>query len=136
MSFVLDASATVGWAFSDEVFKASLPALTHVQMSHAIAPVLWQFEVASALHKTLKDGRLSHDQADSLLALLSTLDIRLPPNLPGFARLLDLAKQFKLSSYDAAYLDLALELRVPIATLDQDLADAARSAGVVCLLGI
>jgi predicted nucleic acid-binding protein len=107
-----------------------------VQMSHAIAPVLWQFEVASALHKTLKDGRLSQLQADSFLALLSTLDIRLAPSPPGFARLPDLAKQFKLSIYDAAYLDLALVLLVPIATLDQDLADAARTAGVVCLLGI
>ncbi len=43
---------------------------------------------------------------------------------------LHLARRHGLSSYDASYLELALRTGVPLATLDTDLARAARKAGV------
>jgi predicted nucleic acid-binding protein len=43
---------------------------------------------------------------------------------------LQLARRYKLSSYDASYLELALRLGMPLATLDQDLLKAAKKAGV------
>jgi predicted nucleic acid-binding protein len=44
--------------------------------------------------------------------------------------LLSLALRFQLTSYDAAYLELALRLQLPIATRDDALAEAAWAAGV------
>jgi len=46
---------------------------------------------------------------------------------------LDLARQFRLSAYDAAYLELALREQLPLATLDDALQNAAREAGVALI---
>jgi predicted nucleic acid-binding protein len=45
----------------------------------------------------------------------------------------DLARSERLTAYDAAYLELALRLGLPLATLDRDLAVAARRRGVTVL---
>lgn len=136
MSLVLDASVAVAWAFSSDVFDLALPALTYIQSGHAIAPTLWQFEVASALRKAGKDGRLSRQQSASFLSDLHTLDIRVSPVLPRIARLMEVAEEFNISTYDAAYLELALQLSLPLATLDANLASAARKAGIGCFLAV
>ena len=43
---------------------------------------------------------------------------------------LQLARRYKLSAYDASYLELALRCSLPLATLDVDLLGAAKKAGV------
>ena len=43
---------------------------------------------------------------------------------------LQLARRYRLSSYDASYLELALRMALPLATLDADLHRAASKAGV------
>ena len=48
----------------------------------------------------------------------------------ALASTLDLARRYHLSAYDASYLELALRAGLPLATLDADLAKAARKAGV------
>jgi predicted nucleic acid-binding protein len=136
MSFVLDASAAVAWAFSDEKSKAATLALIEVQRTFAIVPALWPFEMASALRKAVKEGRLTPFQRAEFLADLNTLDIRVERDVPTVDRLLGLAEQFNLSIYDAAYLDLALTTHLPLATLDGDLAIATRSAGVSLILAL
>jgi predicted nucleic acid-binding protein len=50
--------------------------------------------------------------------------------LPFAADVLALARQHALSAYDAAYLELALRLSLPLATLDRRLQAAATAAGV------
>ena len=130
MSFVLDASTAVAWAFADEDFAAAQPALRQVQSSFAIAPVLLHFEIASALRKANREGRLSSKEIAWYIADLNTLDIRLQSQLPALSHLLNLSQEFNLSIYDAAYLDLAQQSSLPLATLDQDLSKAAKRAGV------
>lgn len=46
---------------------------------------------------------------------------------------LNLARRYKLSAYDAAYLELALRTGISLVTLDADLAKAATAAGVPIL---
>lgn len=43
---------------------------------------------------------------------------------------LQLARRYKLSAYDASYLELALRKGMPLATLDEDLHKAAKKVGV------
>ena len=136
MSFVLDASAAFAWAFADKAFASVLPALDSVQRTFAEAPVLWQFEVASAIRKATRESRISGQQTESFLALISTLDIRTQHDPPSIKRLVALASSYNISTYDATYLDLAIRLRLPLAPLDQDLAEAARMAGVEILLKV
>jgi len=42
---------------------------------------------------------------------------------------LDIARNERLTTYDAAYLELAIRRRIPLLTLDQELAAAARRRG-------
>ena len=134
MSFVLDASAAFAWAFSDKVFASALPALDAIQRTFAEAPVLWHFEVASALRKASRESRISDGQVSSFLALIGRLDIRTHHDPPSMDRLLSLAKLYNITTYDAAYIELALRLGLPLATLDNDMAKAAYQAGITMFL--
>ncbi len=136
MSFILDASTALAWAFADESFAAAQPALQQVQSSFAIAPVLLHFGIASALRKANREERLSSTEIAWYLADLNTLDIRLQAQLPTLSHLLALSQRVKLSTYDTAYLDLALTSSLPLATLDQDLSRAAKRAGISLVLSI
>jgi len=120
--------------FADKAFANSIPALDAVQTTFAAVPALWQFEIASALRKAMRDGRMSTMQMTSFMALVSTLDIRVHHTTPTIERLLLLAGRHNISTYDAAYLDLAMQLGLPLATLDRDLAGAAELAGVPNLI--
>lgn len=134
MSFVLDASAAVAWALADDSFSLALPALNAAQQTYAVAPVLWHFEVSSSLKKALADGRLASSGFTAFLFDLSTLDIRLEFDPPSMRRLLEVADRYRLSVYDASYLELAIRTAQPLATLDRDLAKAAHQAGVKLFL--
>lgn len=72
-------------------------------------------------------------EADSqrFIALLGRLNIETDQATAAHALgdTLNLARRYKLSAYDAAYLELALRRGVPLATLDADLAKAATTAG-------
>ena len=48
---------------------------------------------------------------------------------------MSLAREHGLTAYDAAYLELAMRLGLPLATGDRDLKSAAARAGVVLLGG-
>ena len=51
----------------------------------------------------------------------------------AFGKVLDLAREERLTAYDAAYLELAMRLGVPLASKDADLCDAAQRLGVSVL---
>ena len=134
MSFVLDASVAVAWAFADASFLQTKPALDQVQRSFARSPVHLDIEIANALRKATREGRIFHAERVRFHAFYSSLDVRPEPYPPRILTLLSLADQFSLSAYDAAYLDLAIRLSIPLATLDDNVAKAARKAGVPLLI--
>jgi len=51
-------------------------------------------------------------------------------------QILPLARTYKLSAYDAAYLELAIREGLPLATLDDDLRRAASAAGVALVAAV
>ncbi|MBJ7414832.1 MAG: type II toxin-antitoxin system VapC family toxin [Niveispirillum sp.] len=77
-------------------------------------------------------GRLSIDSSAEFLALLRDLDIEVDQS-PDQAAILSLVRQHRLTAYDAAYLELAVRERLPLATFDRELAKAAQQAGVAVL---
>ncbi|MCO5176939.1 MAG: type II toxin-antitoxin system VapC family toxin [Thermomicrobiales bacterium] len=135
MTFVLDASTTLAWAFVDEDSETSRVALDRLQEATAVVPVIWLIEVANALLVAERRGRLTADQSARFVEFISGLPIEV--DTVGletvFDRALPLARVLGLSVYDAMYLDLARRDRVPLVTLDRRLADAARRMGVPLL---
>jgi predicted nucleic acid-binding protein len=96
----------------------------------AIAPSFWPHEVLNALLMGEKRKRISKDLVRSFLDDLATLPIVLEqfPARVVFDRIQHLSREHGLTAYDAAYLDLALDSRLPLATLDEDLMRAAKKA--------
>ncbi len=126
-AFVLDASIALAWCFADEAHEPALRVLDRLQESEALVPSLWLLEVGNALLGAERRGRLTQAESTRFLELLRRLPIRVeePPAARMWNDLLNLARLYRLSTYDAAYLDLAMRLALPLATLDEALREAA-----------
>ena len=126
MPFVLDASAAVCWAFRDEEHPHAAAALTRIRTDQAVVPSLWWFEVRNILVVNERRKRIAESETTRFLRDLARLPIRVD-RFPDEAGVLRLARTHRLSVYDASYLELALREAIPLATLDAELAAAARA---------
>lgn len=135
MSLVIDSSMTLAWYFEDEKTDASLAILRRVVEAGAIVPALWRLEVASGLQVAVRRRRITIEYRDSSLSDLRALVIAVDPQTDrhAWAATLELSDRYRLTPYDAAYLELALRRNLPLATLDAELLAAAQGAGVTVL---
>lgn len=130
--FVLDSSVSIGWYFTDENNPYALAVLRRLKHTCAIVPLLWRLETTNVLVTAERRGRITRAKSMELADNLSDLAIidDTESVSQGLKAVLNLARDHGLTTYDAAYLELALRLRLPIATLDKDLTKAAEKAGV------
>jgi predicted nucleic acid-binding protein len=128
----MDASVVLAWCFPDEDSALAQRVAEMFKQGHtAMAPAFWPHEVLNALLAGEKHKRISAALAQSFLNDLGALPIELEqfPATTVFDRIRALGRQYGLTAYDAAYLDLSLNSGVPLATLDEDLSRACRKAG-------
>jgi predicted nucleic acid-binding protein len=132
VSLVIDSSMTLAWYFEDEQTAASLAVLNQVADVGAIVPALWQLEVLNGLQVAVRRGRIDIAYRDASLVDLRSLVITIDrgTNRHAWSATLRLFDRFGLTSYDAAYLELALRRRLPLATLDAELVRAAHASRV------
>lgn len=134
VGFVPDASVCLTWCFEDEATAWTDALLERLKAGEeALVPAHWPMEVANALLMAVRHGRLSEEKAERFLEDLRSLPIRIDPESTGhaFSRTLALARQHKLTAYDAAYLEVAVRSDLPLATLDDELRKAALAEGVL-----
>lgn len=132
MPFVIDASVTTCWAFSDEDHPVADTALERLRTDEAMTPALWWFEVRNILVVNERRKRLTEADSAAFLRDLARLRVLLD-RTPQENEVLRLARTHRLSVYDAAYLELAQRNGIVLATLDADLIRAARAEGVSLL---
>jgi predicted nucleic acid-binding protein len=134
-AFVLDASIALAWCFADEATPATDALLDRLADREAIAPALWRIEVANALAMAERRGRLSVAGLTRSVDLLRRLAVAIDPegSERAFRELLELARSERLIVYDAAYLELALRLGLPLASKDIKLRKAAARLGLAVL---
>jgi len=117
-------------AYADRVLNQ-----LETQRNLAFVPILWRYEVSSVLARAQIKGDFPAQKAADFLKSLAALDIRVDEE--GAGRVLTdvhaLALKYRLTSYDATYLELALRRNLPLATLDDELRTAAQTAGVTVL---
>jgi predicted nucleic acid-binding protein len=132
MSFVLDNSVALAWCFEDEQTPAVMALLDRVTETGAIAPLLWPLEALNGLLVAERRRRLNAATRAALTAFLRELPIMLDLDTAerAWGEAAQLAERFRLSVYDATYLELALRRRLPLASLDQGLREAAGAMGV------
>jgi predicted nucleic acid-binding protein len=128
---VLDASSVLAWAYADEAGNPDA-VIDYVTANGAQVPAHWILEVTNTLLVGERRNRLKAGQSHQFLAEIAALPIRvdLETSIRGWDAIPALAVQHGLTSFDAAYLELAVRLEVPLATLDQALARAARAENV------
>jgi predicted nucleic acid-binding protein len=132
MSVVLDASMTIAWFFATERQDAARAVLRRVAAQGATVPSLWRLEVANVLKNAVRRGRCRADYADRSLARLARLRIAvdLETDAQAWGATRQLALEHDLTLYDAAYLELAIRRRQPLASCDIKLIGAATAIGV------
>ncbi|MGA2072373.1 MAG: type II toxin-antitoxin system VapC family toxin [Terriglobia bacterium] len=132
LEFVLDGSIALAWYFKDEADPYADAVAASLTTARAAVPLIWRLEVANALLMGERRQRSTEAQAGKWLAYLRSLPIAVDDetNDRAWSEVLGLARVHRLSAYDAAYLELALRRRLPLATLDNQLKAAAAKVGV------
>ena len=135
--FVLDNSVTMRWCFDAgaHVYADRVLARLEADEGTAFVPIMWRYEVSAVLARAEIKRFLPAHKAEAFLENLAALPIDV--DTESASRILTdvhrLAIQYRLSSYDAAYLELALRRNLPLATLDEKLSEARKAAGVPVL---
>jgi predicted nucleic acid-binding protein len=132
---VLDCSTIVAWVLDEEAGEQAAAVIDRLADSVAIVPDIWPREVANALVRAERQGRLAPEQTGLVVEQIEKLPVALDEtDVPvALHDVLDIARQAGLTAYDSAYLELAIRLGLPLATLDRRLAAAARARGVEVL---
>jgi len=135
MSFVLDTSVAL-FSLVPETNLAGVDyagdMLMALKESQAVVPSLFAPEAANVVAKVESKGLVTEADSQRFIALLGRLNIVTDQATATHAlgNTLNLARRYKLSAYDAAYLELAQRTGLPLATLDAHLAKATVTAGV------
>jgi predicted nucleic acid-binding protein len=112
MPFVLDTSIACNWALKDEKHPTASLALKRAQTDVILVPALWWFEIRNALLVNERRKRVTESETRQFLAEIARLEISID------------------HAYDAAYVELALREKIPLATLDKELTAAAHTEKV------
>ena len=124
---VLDASVALAWCFDDEQSPFADRVADMLRSDTATVPAIWSFEVGNALISAQRRGRLRPDERPRLLELLTALPIEVDQSTlrQVLGPVTAIADDLGLSVYDAAYVELAKRLGLPLATLDRRIAAGA-----------
>jgi predicted nucleic acid-binding protein len=127
MDFVLDASIAAAWVLEDEQSELADQIIDSLATKTALAPYLWALEIGNILLVAERRGRIDAAKRKLMLEAVRDLGVveEAQPQAIAFGAVQDLATKHRLSSYDAAYLELAVRLGLPLATLDEALRKAA-----------
>jgi len=135
VNFVLDNSVVMRWFFGDGKPRELAYAgnvLEAMKSASALVPVTWGLEVSNVIARAEAKGLITEARSAAFLEVLEGMDIEVDAATFSHALsdTLQLARRYRLSAYDASYLELALREGIPLATLDENLQKAAKKAGV------
>jgi predicted nucleic acid-binding protein len=135
--FVLDASVALGWILDNPVpVQATRARQALLSGSRAVVPALWHLEIANGL--AVAERRLIVSAPEVAFALqqleeLCAQSLDVEAEVVPMRQALSTSRSYRLTAYDAVYLDLARRTNMPLATLDGALRAAAVKAGVELL---
>jgi predicted nucleic acid-binding protein len=132
---VIDASVTMAWCFEDETTPFTESVLRRLASESAWVTAIWPYEVANVLLGAERRGRITQRQTMRFLELLRALPITIDESGPtrAWEQTVTFGRTHSLTSYDAAYLELAARMDMPLASQDVQLLNACRAVGVVVI---
>jgi predicted nucleic acid-binding protein len=132
MALVLDVSVVAPWVLLDESHPISEMAYDRIAQDGGWVPELWHYELGNLLVSNERRQRLTEERSLRFLGELEAFEIQVD-RYSHASEVLALSRRYHLTFYDAAYLELALRLQLPLATLDRELAAVAKKAKVEVL---
>ena len=128
---VLDAGVALAAVLPERHSEAARAVLMRVAEEGAVVPAIWHLEVANALLAAERRGILGAEARAAALEHLAVLPISadMETAARAWSQTAALARDYGLSVQDAAYLELALRRRIPLATFEAGLLRAAEVAG-------
>jgi predicted nucleic acid-binding protein len=132
-AFIADASVALGWVHPAQATAETNAMLDAIADGATIeVPALWPLEVANALTVLVRRHKLTEDERQAGLGWLRGLPLRLDHDAASlaFSRLSELAAAYRLTVYDAVYLELAQRRQLVLGCKDGPLRAAAEQAGV------
>lgn len=133
MSFIADTSVTLPWCFADEATPWTEALLNRLAGGEpVVVPAYWSIEVTNGLLMAVRRGRVTLNKVHEFIDDLNDMPVQIEPasSPDTWPSLIALAHQHRLTTYDAAYLELAQRTGLPLATLDRALISAARASAV------
>lgn len=134
---VIDASVALAWCFPDEASNYADGVLVALEGQAILVPAVWGLEIANAILAGERSNRLRQPEIRRFTTLLESLSTvqDVPLVADHVNNVLPLAREYGLSAYDAAYLELSIRHAAPLATLDGKLRKAAQKAGARIFAG-
>ena len=127
---VVDASVSAAWFLPDEATELTEAALQATATMDIWVPALWLLEIGNLLLSAQRRKRIDDGKRRELVSAAAALRLRVDREPVSMVDLDALAAHHRLTAYDAAYLELALRRRLPLATLDAALLAALPAAGI------
>ncbi len=123
MAFVLDCSIALAWVLPDESNESADGLADRLETESVYVPPIWPLEVGNALLVAQRRGRIKPSELGRLIRALAELPIEIEHDTgaAAFGGVMDLARKLGMTTYDAAYLEVARRRSVPLATLDAPL---------------
>ena len=133
MRLIVDVSVALPWNIASQATPLTESAAIEVHQFGGTVPFHFHLEMCNALLMLERRGRLDAPQANKALENLTLLGLEVDdwPVRELNGTMLTLARQYRLTVYDAAYLELALRTGLALATRDAALAAAAKKAGAI-----
>lgn len=132
MSVVIDSSVALNWVMPDEDRRLTEALLDSVALTGAVVPFLFRTEVGNSLLVGVRRERIAADYVPEALDLIQRLPLRIDHLGAEYvwSTTMEIAAAYGLTVYDATYLESAIRLALPLATLDARLGRAAEIAGL------
>ena len=134
---VIDAFVALARCFPDEASECPDGVLVALEGRAILVPVLWSVEMTNAVLMAERRKRVKQPKIRRFVELLDAQTVIMDSQsvTESVSNILPIAREYGLSVYDAAYLDVAVRHAVPLATLDSALQKAARKAGIEIFKG-
>lgn len=135
MSLVVDSSVALSWCFEDERTTTTKALLERVGETGAVVPQHWPAKVLNGLMMAERRQRIDATHRQRMAGFLRDLPVTLDPEttIQVWGATQHLAARFRLTVYDAIYLELARRRHLPLASLDRELCRAAAALGLPVL---
>ena len=133
MQYVIDCSFSSALYLPDEESGDARNFFINLKEDDQVfVPILWWYETVNVLNISTKRKRLNRNHISIVITLLNKMNLITDFEYGAqFAEeLFDLTQLYHVTSYDAAYLELAHRKRAKLMSLDEDLISAAKAIGI------